>query len=85
MVNNETNLGFAQVLNQILEHAQVRGFDQRALAARAGIAPETLSRMKKRQSADFSTIDRLARVVGLKLSLVPDDETLQSIREGSFF
>lgn len=77
--------GFPAILAQILELAKSRGIEQRILAERAGITAETLSRMKKRQSGDFAILDRLARVLGLRLALVPDDATLQAIREGSFF
>jgi len=76
---------FSGILRRILETAREHGLDQRDLAMRAGIAPETLSRMKKRGSGDFAILDRLARVVGYRLALVPDDDTLTAIREGSFF
>ena len=77
--------GFPAILAQILEVAKSRGIEQRVLAERAGITAETLSRMKKRKSGDFAILDRLAQVLGFRLALVPDDATLQAIREGSFF
>jgi hypothetical protein len=41
--------------------------------------------MKSRGTADFTLIDRLARVVGLKLAVVPDDDQLERIQQGRFF
>ena len=83
--NDATAPGFARILDRILASARQQGLEQRELAARAGLAPETLSRLKKRGSGEFATLDRLARVVGWRLDLVPDDDTLAAIRDGSFF
>ncbi len=83
--NGASSPGFAGLLERILVRAREQGLEQRRLAARAGLAPETLSRLKKRGSGDFATLDRLARVVGLRLDLVPDDDTLAAIRDGRFF
>jgi hypothetical protein len=41
--------------------------------------------MKSRGTADFTLIDRLARAVGLKLAVVPDDNQLERIQQGRFF
>jgi len=76
---------FNTLLGRILDAARRQGLDQKALAARARLAPETLSRMKKRGSGDFASLARLARVAGYRLDLVPDDDTLAAIRDGSFF
>lgn len=74
-----------ELLNQILERARSQGIDHQDLATRSGISAETLSRMKKRGSADFGILDRMARVVGLRLTLAPDHDTLEKIRTGDFF
>lgn len=73
------------LLEQILAAAKEQGIPARELAVRAGIAPETLSRMKGRGSGDAAVLDALARVVGLRLALVPDDERIEAIRSGDFF
>lgn len=72
-------------LNAILVAAEVRKLKEKELAKLAGLRPETLSRMKSRGTADFTLIDRLARVVGLKLAVVPDDDQLTRIQQGRFF
>ncbi len=72
-------------LNAILTAAEARKLKDKELAKLAGLRPETLSRMKSRGSADFTLIDRLARVVGLKLAVVPDDDQLARIQQGRFF
>lgn len=76
---------FAGVLDQILAEAARLGLDESELARRAGAAPETLSRMKARGNGDFGLLARLARVAGLRLTAVPDDEALDALRRGEFF
>ena len=72
-------------LNAILAAAETRKLKEKELAKLAGLRPETLSRMKSRGTADFMLIDRLARAVGLKLAVVPDDDQLVRIQQGRFF
>ena len=72
-------------LNTILDAAESRKLKEKELARLAGVRPETLSRMKSRGTADFALIDRLARAVGLKLAVVPDDDQLARIQQGRFF
>lgn len=72
-------------LNAILAAAESRKLKEKELARLAGVRPETLSRMKSRGTADYALIDRLARAVGLKLAVVPDDDQLARIQQGRFF
>lgn len=72
-------------LNAILAIAEARKLKDKELAKLAGLCPETLSRMKSRGTADFTLIDRLARAVGLKLAVVPDDDQIDRIQQGRFF
>ena len=58
-----------QLLTLVLEAARQADMDQLGLAAAAGVAPETLSRAKKRGTIDLATLQALASVVGLSLSL----------------
>ena len=76
---------FQRVLRQILDAAARQGIDEGALAIRAGAAPETLSRMKSRSNGDFGLVARLARVAGLRLTAVPDNDTLEALERGEFF
>lgn len=78
---------FSNVVNKIIAAGkqQQPPITAKQLATRAGISPETLSRMKNRGSGDFSVIDAMARIVGLRLSLEPNDDTQAAIRRGEFF
>ena len=88
MINIKTQDNIESVrstLNTILAAAESRKLKEKELARLAGVRPETLSRMKSRGTADFALIDRLARAVGLKLAVVPDDDQLARIQQGRFF
>lgn len=43
------------------------GLPRKTLAKRAGIAPETLSRMCRRGTGDFATVSKIARLAGVPL------------------
>lgn len=66
----------ARLLDQILASARQAGLDQAHLAQAAGLAPETLSRAKKRGTMDLASIDALARVTGLQLGLLSTSDRL---------
>ncbi|MEW6332177.1 MAG: helix-turn-helix domain-containing protein [Pseudomonadota bacterium] len=88
MINHESQSNSEPVrstLKAILAAAGARKLKDKDLAQLAGLRPETLSRMKSRGTADFNLIDRLARVVGLKLAVVPDNDQLERIQQGRFF
>jgi len=78
---------FIAVINQIITAGKLQQpkITAKELAARSGITPETLSRMKHRGSGDYSVIDTMARIVGLRLSLEANDDTQAAIRKGEFF
>ncbi|MEW5994656.1 MAG: hypothetical protein AB1744_09690 [Candidatus Zixiibacteriota bacterium] len=76
---------FQDILTRILGAAASQGVDETTLARRAGARPETLSRMKTRGNGDFGLLVKLARVVGLRLTLVPDDAQLDALQRGEFF
>lgn len=59
----------ATLLARIVEAARAQGLSQRALAQRAGLQPETLSRIASRGTCDFTTLDRLAGAAGLRLAI----------------
>ncbi len=81
MVNEETH--FSTLLSHVLASAKSAGIDQRELAQRAGIRPETLSRLKSRGRGDLDTLDRMAGIVGLRLALVVDDDLTARIEQGN--
>jgi transcriptional regulator with XRE-family HTH domain len=57
------------LLDQVIDAAKAASMDQARLAQAAGIAPETLSRAKKRGSMDLHTLQALAQAAGLALTL----------------
>lgn len=68
-----TSSAAATVLARIADAARSQGLSRRALALRAGVRPETVSRIASRGTCDFATLERLAAAVGLRLGL--HDET----------
>ena len=76
---------FRHVLDQSISAASERGINEQQLAARAGAAPETVSRMKARGNGEFGLLVRLARAAGLRLTVVPDSDTLEALQRGEFF
>jgi transcriptional regulator with XRE-family HTH domain len=73
------------LLQTILYKAHELGMNQRDIAVRAGITPESLSRAKKAGDMRVSTLNELADVVGLKLTLVADQPLITKIDSGSLF
>ena len=57
----------SSVLARIADAAKARGLSRRALAQRAGVRPETVSRIASRGTCDFATLERLAEAAGLRL------------------
>lgn len=76
---------FISSLEAILEAAKARGIKMKELAARNGITPETLSRMRRRGSGDFGVLATMAVMVGLRFQLVPDNAILDAINNGTLF
>lgn len=75
----------SDLLRQILARSREQGLTQIALARRAGITAEALSRAKKAGDMRVSTLADLARVVGLTLALVPDSPLVEKIDSGTLF
>jgi DNA-binding phage protein len=57
------------LLEAVLAAARKVGMDQSRLAEVAGLAPETLSRSKKRKSMEVQTLAALAQAAGLELAV----------------
>ena len=49
----------ASMLARIADAAKTRGLNRRALAQRAGVRPETVSRIASRGTCDFATLERI--------------------------
>lgn len=62
----------ATLLARIADHARAQGLNRRELAQRAGVRPETLSRIASRGTCDFDTLGRLAAAAGLRLGIQDD-------------
>lgn len=77
---NETN-----IINEIIQAAKTHNISQGELASRAGIRQETLSRAKKNPSLNFTTVQQLAQIAGLKLKLIPDNTIADKVQEGTLF
>jgi DNA-binding phage protein len=74
-----------ELLNQIIALGRQKGFRQQDIARRARLQPESLSRAKKSGDMYVSNLMELARVVGLKLVLVPDQPVIEKIDKGTLF
>ncbi|VAX08608.1 hypothetical protein MNBD_GAMMA25-865 [hydrothermal vent metagenome] len=74
-----------RLLEQIIEAGQKQGMDQKTLVAKAGLGASTLSKLKQADDVRFSTLLRLANVVGLRLSLSSNDPVLEKLIERNFF
>lgn len=64
----------SNLIEEIFERARVKGVPKARLADKAGLRPETLSRLKHRDNFDVKTLNCLALAVGCRLALVPLDE-----------
>ena len=76
------------LIGKIIHVAQARGVNQKALAVRAGLPEETVSRAKKRGSAHWAVVEALANAAGVTIGLVsgvpvgpPADQPPASFRE----
>jgi len=75
----------SSIINEIIAAAKIQGISQGELAARAGIRQETLSRAKKNANLRYKTVEQLAQIVGLKLTLTADNPVADKIQEGTLF
>ena len=65
-MNKSTN-NLSNVLDELTQAARARGLNDTDWAARAGLRKETLSRLRRRQSCDFTTLLALANAVDVRL------------------
>jgi hypothetical protein len=58
------------VLATLGQQARALGLTDTEWAARAGVRKETLSRLRRRETCDFSTLRTLAKVVGMRVGVL---------------
>jgi hypothetical protein len=58
-----------KLLDPLTREARRAGLTDAAWAARAGLRKESLSRLRRRDTCDFATLDRLARAVGAHVEI----------------
>lgn len=85
MGRNKTNSEMlASLTSSLLDEAQSRhGWTQAEFAARAGLRPETMSRIKG--GCHFDTLERLARTAGMRIVAIPDNSHVEQVLTGSGF
>jgi DNA-binding phage protein len=74
-----------ELLRQIIALGRQKGLRQQDIARRARLRPESLSRAKKSGDMRVSNLEELARVVGLRLVLAPDQPVIEKIDKGTLF
>jgi hypothetical protein len=66
------------VLAALTQSAREQGLNDSEWAARAGLRKETLSRLRRRSSCDFATLEALASAVGSELTVVEESDQATS-------
>ena len=66
------------VLEALTRSAREQGLTDTEWAARAGLRKETLSRLRRRSSCDFTTLEALAHVVGSELTVADEPNPAMS-------
>jgi hypothetical protein len=64
----------SDLIEQIFARARLHNLPKARLADKAGLRPETLSRLKHQDSCDLRTLSDLALAVGYRLALVPIEQ-----------
>lgn len=76
------------LINQLIQAAREQGLSQAQLAEKAGMSAVGLSKAKQRGDIRASSLQALAEVLKLELSLQPrltPKQVRKSIMEGTFF
>jgi hypothetical protein len=75
----------SHVIDEIVNNIERLGLRHGEVAERAGIRPETWSRIRKRGNTDIGLLERMAGAVGLKIQLVPSDPLADRIVNRQLF
>lgn len=59
----------SDLLDALTQAARSRDLNDTDWAARSGLRKETLSRLRRRQSCDFATLNALAQAVGMRIEV----------------
>lgn len=70
------------LLQKIRDESRRKGLKQYQLAAQADIAQGSLCRIFDRGNTDLETAAKLAKAVGLRLALIPDNDYLADLSQG---
>ena len=74
-----------RLLRLIIETGASRGLHEKDILSRAGLGKTTLSKIKKAGDTKISTLSRLAKAVGLRLTLAPNNPTLDQLLNRELF
>ena len=74
-----------RLMTQILARASDRGWSQLTLAERASVPDSSISGIKRSGRADLATLVKLASAVGLRVTLVPDQDYAEKVTRGELF
>jgi DNA-binding Xre family transcriptional regulator len=75
----------SDLLDEIIAAGKRQGKTQADLVSQAGLGAATLSRAKQANDVRFSTLERLAATVGLRLVLAPDVPLAAKVQKGELF
>lgn len=64
----------SELIEQIFAQARLHNLPKARLADKAGVRPETLSRLKHQDNCDLRTLNDLALAVGYRLALIPIEQ-----------
>lgn len=71
LIDTSTTGRLGALLESLTPAARRRFGSDRRWAAASGLPPETLSRLRRRESCDLRTLEALAAAAGFRLTLVP--------------
>jgi DNA-binding phage protein len=74
-----------RLLRIIIEAGASQGLREKDILSRAGLGKTTLSKIKKSGDTRISTLLRLAKTVGLRLTLAPNNPTLDQLLNRELF
>lgn len=74
-----------QIVRQVIEAGAALGLREKDILSRAGLGKTTLSKIKSSHDARVSTLSRMANAVGLRLTLSPNNPTLNQLLNRELF
>ena len=74
-----------QILDDIVAEGKRQGLTQKEICQKSGVSKITISRAKKQGDIRFTTLDKLAKSVGMQLTTTADIPLITLINEGVLF